>query len=102
MKISRSRTHGDGHIFQLRYEYMDNLALLLQAALGDKGSSGTGDFVKTLPHVPLDDEIRLPGFVFERDERDAVGSAGALAQQHQSCNANKLAAFQHGKGCSWC
>ena len=63
----------------------------LQAAVGDKGSSGLGDFVKAFPHVGLDDEIRLARFVFERDEGDAAGRAGALAQENQSRHANELA-----------
>ena len=63
---------------------MDNLvvkfAVLLQTAAGDEGRSGSGDFVKAFPDTPLDNEVRLAGFVFKRDERDASSGAGALAE----------------------
>jgi hypothetical protein len=78
--------YGDHQVFQLRYNKMDNLvaklAALLQPAVSDKSPRRSGNFVKALPHALLDNQIRLAGFVFERDEYDASRGAGALAQEN--------------------
>ena len=56
----------------------------LNVALRDPRRGAAGDAVVAVPHVLVDNQVHRAGFVFERDERDAFGSAGALAQQHEA------------------
>ena len=97
MEVSGSRVHGDGHIFEFRDDYVDNLmtriAVLLQAAVGDESGCVVGDFVKAFPNIGFDDEIDLAGLVFERHERDAPGSARPLTHENYPGHASKLAIF---------
>ena len=65
------------------------LARRLDVAVGDPGRGAAGDAVVAVPRVLVDDQVHRAGFVFERDERDALGRAGPLTQQHQAGHADR-------------
>ena len=64
MEISRPGTHGDRHVFEFRYQDVNDSALILYATMGNESVGGASDLVKTFPHVGFDDEIDLAGLVF--------------------------------------
>ena len=73
-----------GKILQPCHQHVDDFALFLQAALGDQNRGPGGRLEKAPPDVGADDQVGHAGFVFQRDEGDAVGRGRALADQHQS------------------
>ena len=66
----------------------------LDVAVGDPGRGAAGDAVVAVPDVLVDDQVHRARFVFERDERDALGRAGALAQQHEAGDADRALSFE--------
>jgi hypothetical protein len=70
-----------------RFEPVDNdvndrhlrFGSFLDVAVNDPRGRAAGNTVVTIPHVLMNDEIHGARFVFERDERDAFGRAGALS-----------------------
>lgn len=88
---------GSGEIFQALDEDVDYPLLVLQAAVGDVGGGGAGDCVETVPDVHFDDQVGNAGFVFEGDEGDSFGGAGALTHQDQAGDAHEAAVANGGQ-----
>ncbi len=72
---------GRREVFELRDQEVDDAHFLLQSAVGQHDRGGAGDASIAFPDVLADDQVGHAGFVFDGDEGDAVGGAGALAEQ---------------------
>src|SRR5262245_37493302 len=70
---------------------MDHPFARFDLPVRNPGGAGPGDLVIAFPDWRLEDEVRHAGFVLERDEGDASGSARPLADEDDTSHANVLA-----------
>ena len=60
---------------------VNDFALPVDAAADEHGVAVAGDAFEAVEDVGVDDEVAHARLVFEREERDALGTAGALADE---------------------
>ena len=70
---------------------MDDLALTLDVAVGLEERRVAGGGVVLVVDLRPEDQVTDAGLVLQRDEHDARGGAGALADQHQPGHLHPLA-----------
>lgn len=63
---------------------MDNLTLTFNTALHQQDGTVAGDGTLTLVDIWADNQVGDGSFIFEGNEQDAIGSAGALAHQNET------------------
>lgn len=73
---------------------MNHALLILQPPAGDEGGSGSRNAMGSLPHIHANDQIRNPGFVFDRNGGNALRCPRPLAHQHWPANADVAAIKQ--------
>ncbi len=61
----------------------------LDVPVRDPCRCATCNPVIAVPHVLVDDQVHRARFIFERNERDALGGSGPLTQQHQAGHADR-------------
>ena len=73
-------------VFHVRCNKMADWSLMLKLAVDNHqpGSNQRTSFF--LGQIAPDDDVGVAGFVFQRDEGDAAGCAGALATGNKPCH----------------
>ena len=71
-------------IGELMGDEMDDLALALDAAAHGDHAGAQHDAAVFLEHLRPDHQVGDAGLVLDRDEHDALGDAGPLADQHEA------------------